>query len=197
MNSEKSSQEEGTAESRDSSGNLVTIKENKASGLLRSSGLVGLFTMLSRVLGLVRDIVVANFFGASAGADAFFVAFKIPNFFRRLFAEGAFSQAFVPVFSEYKTRKSAGDVKVLANAVAGTLGAVLFVVTLLAVLGAPWLTALFAPGFLDEPEKYSLASEMLRITFPYLMLISLTAFAGAMLNSYGYFSIPAFYSGSC
>lgn len=170
----------------------ITIKENRAGGLLRSSGLVGIWTMLSRVLGLVRDIVVANFFGASAGADAFFVAFKIPNFFRRLFAEGAFSQAFVPVFTQYKSQKSAQEVQSLANAVAGTLGLVLLVVTLLAVLGAPWLTALFAPGFIDEPAKYGLASEMLRITFPYLMLISLTAYAGAMLNSYGYFSIPAF-----
>lgn len=170
----------------------VVIKENRSAGLLRSTGLVGIWTMLSRVLGLVRDIVVANFFGASAGADAFFVAFKIPNFFRRLFAEGAFSQAFVPVFSQYKTQKSAQEVRSLANAVAGTLGMVLLGVTVLAVWGAPWLTALFAPGFIDEPGKYALASEMLSITFPYLMLISLTAYAGAMLNSYGYFAIPAF-----
>ncbi len=168
------------------------IRVQKDGGLLRSSGIVGVMTLLSRVLGLARDIVVANFFGATAGADAFFVAFKIPNFFRRLFAEGAFSQAFVPVLSEYRQQKSDAEVRQLVNAVAGVLSLVLLVITLLAVAGAPWLTAVFAPGFLDEHEKYALASEMLRITFPYLMLISLTAFAGAMLNSYGYFAIPAF-----
>lgn len=165
---------------------------SKRSGILRSSGLVGVMTMLSRVLGLVRDVVVANFFGASAGADAFFVAFKIPNFFRRLFAEGAFSQAFVPVFSEYKAKRSPNEVRALASAVGGVLSLVLLVVTLLAMAGAPWLTALFAPGFIDEPAKYQLASDMLRITFPYLMLISLTAYAGSMLNSYGFFGVPAF-----
>ena len=168
------------------------ISSKKASSLLRSTGIVGVMTLLSRVFGLIRDVVVANFFGASAGADAFFVAFKIPNFFRRLFAEGAFSQAFVPVLSEYRTTKSVSEVRRLANAVAGLLGGILFVVTLIAVLGAQWLTALFAPGFLDEPDKYALATEMLRITFPYLLLISLTAFAGSILNSYGFFAIPAF-----
>ena len=168
------------------------ISSKKASSLLRSTSIVGVMTLLSRVFGLVRDVVVANFFGASAGADAFFVAFKIPNFFRRLFAEGAFSQAFVPVLSEYRTTKSVSEVRRLANAVAGLLGGILFVVTLIAVLGAQWLTALFAPGFLDEPDKYALATEMLRITFPYLLLISLTAFAGSILNSYGFFAIPAF-----
>lgn len=170
----------------------ASIKAQAASGLLRSSAVVGVMTMLSRVLGLARDVVMANLFGASAGADAFFVAFKIPNFFRRLFAEGAFSQAFVPVFSEYRSKRTEAEVRSLANAVAGVLGLVLFVVTALAMLGAPWLTALFAPGFLDNPAKYDLASDMLRVTFPYLMLISLTAFAGSMLNSYGYFAVPAF-----
>ena len=173
-------------------GDSAPIQESKNSGLLKSSGIVGIMTLLSRVLGLIRDVVVANFFGASAGADAFFVAFKIPNFFRRLFAEGAFSQAFVPVFSEYKTQRSVSEVRQLANVVSGCLGFVLLVVTLLAMAGAPWLTALFAPGFIDEPQKYALASEMLRITFPYLMLISMTAFAGSILNSYGYFAVPAF-----
>ncbi|KZY39984.1 lipid II flippase MurJ [Oleiphilus sp. HI0081] len=149
-------------------------------------------TMLSRVFGLVRDVVVANLFGASAGADAFFVAFKIPNFFRRLFAEGAFSQAFVPVLSEYRSQRTEREVRQLVNSVAGVLGLVLLLITALAVMGAPWLTALFAPGFLEDTEKYNLASDMLRITFPYLLLISLTAFAGSILNSYGYFAIPAF-----
>lgn len=164
----------------------------KAPGLLRSSGLVGAMTMLSRVLGLVRDMVIARYFGAGAGADAFFVAFKIPNFLRRLFAEGAFSQAFVPVLSSYRAKEDIAEVRRLVNAVAGSLGLVLLGVTLVAMLGAPLLTAVFAPGFLDDDYKFGLASDMLRITFPYLLLISLTAFAGGILNSYDRFAIPAF-----
>lgn len=168
------------------------IQANKEGGLLRSSGIVGVMTLLSRVFGLIRDVVVANLFGASAGADAFFVAFKIPNFFRRLFAEGAFSQAFVPVLSEYRTQRTDREIRDLANSVAGVLGGLLLIITLLAIAGAPWLTALFAPGFIDDTAKYNLATDMLRLTFPYLLLISLTAFSGAILNSYGYFAIPAF-----
>ncbi|WP_166266437.1 murein biosynthesis integral membrane protein MurJ [Marinobacter caseinilyticus] len=164
----------------------------KAPGLLRSSGVVGVMTLLSRVLGLVRDMVIARYFGAGAGADAFFVAFKIPNFLRRLFAEGAFAQAFVPVLSSYRQQHAVSEVQRLVNAVAGSLGVVLLGVTLIAMLGAPVLTAVFAPGFMDEAEKFSLASDMLRITFPYLLLVSLTAFAGSILNSYDRFAIPAF-----
>lgn len=148
--------------------------------------------MLSRVLGLVRDMVIARYFGAGAGADAFFVAFKIPNFLRRLFAEGAFSQAFVPVLSSYRQGQDISEVKRLVDAVAGSLGLVLLAVTLVAMLGAPVLTAVFAPGFLDDDAKFALTSEMLRITFPYLLLISLTAFAGGILNSYDRFAVPAF-----
>ena len=164
----------------------------KAPGLLRSSGLVGVMTMLSRVLGLVRDMVIARYFGAGAGADAFFVAFKIPNFLRRLFAEGAFSQAFVPVLSSYRQNQDISDVKRLVDAVAGSLGLVLLAITLVAMLGSPVLTAVFAPGFLDDDAKFALTSDMLRITFPYLLLISLTAFAGGILNSYDRFAVPAF-----
>ncbi|OZB20746.1 MAG: murein biosynthesis integral membrane protein MurJ [Marinobacter sp. 34-60-7] len=164
----------------------------KAPGLLRSSGVVGVMTMLSRVLGLVRDMVIARYFGAGADADAFFVAFKIPNFLRRLFAEGAFSQAFVPVLSSYRQQEDLSEVKRLVDAVAGSLGLVLLAVTLVAMLGAPVLTAVFAPGFVDDEVKFGLASDMLRITFPYLLLISLTAFAGGILNSYDRFAIPAF-----
>lgn len=169
------------------------VKTTKKTGLLRSSALVGIMTMLSRVLGLARDVVVANYFGASSSADAFFVAFKIPNFLRRLFAEGAFSQAFVPVLSEYRTQRDFNAVQQLVNAVAGTLGGILITVTVIAVVGAPMLTALFAPGFyMGDSAKFDLAAEMLRITFPYLLLISLTAFAGAVLNSYERFAVPAF-----
>ena len=149
-------------------------------------------TMLSRVLGLVRDMVIARYFGAGAGADAFFVAFKIPNFLRRLFAEGAFAQAFVPVLSSYRQQESITEVRRLVNAVAGVLGLVLLGVTAVAMLGAPLLTAVFAPGFLDDDLKFGLASDMLRITFPYLLLVSLTAFAGSILNSYDRFAVPAF-----
>lgn len=161
-------------------------------GLLKSSSVVGGFTMLSRVLGLVRDATLANVLGSGGAADAFFVAFKIPNFMRRLFAEGAFAQAFVPVLSEYRTQGSHAAVRALIDRVAGSLGSVLFIVTLLAMLCAPFVATVFAPGFRTDPAKFALVSDMIRITFPYLLLISLTGFAGAILNSYGRFVVPAF-----
>ncbi len=161
-------------------------------GLLRSSALVGSLTMLSRVLGLVRDIVVAAFVGATAQADAFFIAFKIPNFLRRLFAEGAFSQAFVPVLADYREAGSTAAVQGLINRVAGVLGGTLLALTAFAIVAAPVVTAIFAPGFISQAEKFALTADMIRITFPYLMLISLTGFCGAILNSYGRFAVPAF-----
>lgn len=167
-------------------------KKPTKSKLLRSGLTVSVMTMLSRVLGLVRDIVFANIIGAQAGADAFFLAFKIPNFFRRLFAEGAFAQAFVPVLSEYREKGSYKAVKGLIDRICGCLGVTLLTVTVLVILGAPIVTGIFAPGFWNDPEKFDLAQEMLRITFPYLLLISLTGFAGAILNSYDRFAIPAF-----
>lgn len=127
------------------------------------------------MLGFVRDLVLARIFGADAGTDAFFVAFKIPNFMRRLFAEGAFSLAFVPVLSEYKVQRSRQALKRFVDDVAGTLDMVLLAVTAIGVLGAPWVVMLFAPGFIDEPDRLQLATDMLCLTFPYLMLISLTA----------------------
>jgi putative peptidoglycan lipid II flippase len=159
---------------------------------MRSGLVVSVMTMLSRVLGLARDVVVASLFGASTGADAFFVAFKIPNFLRRLFAEGAFNQAFVPVLSEYATRGSKREVKELLDAVAGSLAAVLALITAIAMLASPWLVWLFAPGFGRDPEKLALTADMLRLTFPYLLLISLTAFAGSILNTWNRFAVPAF-----
>lgn len=162
------------------------------SSLLRSSGVVGLMTMLSRVLGLTRDIVIANLFGASAGADAFFVAFKVPNFLRRLFAEGAFSQAFVPVLSEYRSQRSHQEVRELVRAVAGSLGLVLVLLAVLAVVSAPLLAWLFAPGFHSDELKFQQTVDMLRLTFPYLLLISMTALSGSVLNSYDNFAVPAF-----
>jgi len=160
--------------------------------LVKSTATVSGMTLLSRILGFIRDMVVARIFGAGLGTDAFFVAFKIPNFMRRLFAEGAFSQSFVPVLSEYKTQCEHDEVKRLADDVAGTFGAILLLITIIGVLAAPLLIAVFAPGFLDEPGKYDLATEMLRFTFPYIFFISLTAFAGGILNTYGRFGVPAF-----
>jgi putative peptidoglycan lipid II flippase len=161
-------------------------------GLLRSSALVGGMTTMSRVLGLLRDVVIAAFIGASANADAFFIAFKIPNFLRRLFAEGAFSQAFVPVLADYKAAGSTAAVKALVDRVAGVLGGSLLFITAISIVAAPLITTVFAPGFVSHPEKFLLTSEMIRITFPYLFLISMTGFCGAILNSYGRFAVPAF-----
>lgn len=166
--------------------------ELKAPTLLRSGMVVSIMTLLSRVLGMVRDVVVAAYFGSQSEADAFFIAFKIPNFLRRLFAEGAFAQAFVPVLSEYRAKRSLEDVKYLVNGVAGTLGITLVAITALGVAGAPVLITIFAPGFHGDTEKLALATDMLRITFPYLLLISLTALCGSILNSYGRFAVPAF-----
>ena len=168
------------------------VKPPRQRGLLGSSFLVSSMTFLSRILGLIRDIVLARLIGASPLADAFFVAFKIPNFLRRLFAEGAFSQAFVPVLSEYRQQGSHAAVKALVDRVAAALGSVLILVTVLAVVGAPLLTTLFAPGFWGDEVRFSATSEMIRITFPYLLLISLTGLAGGILNSYDRFAIPAF-----
>jgi len=148
--------------------------------------------MISRVLGFVRDMVFASIFGAHGGFDAFVVAFKIPNFLRRLFAEGAFSQAFVPVLAEYQREKSPDELKIFISRIAGSLALALFLVTLLAEIAAPLLIILSAPGFLHDPARYDEALHMLRITFPYLMLISMSAFCGAVLNSFGVFSVPAF-----
>jgi len=159
--------------------------------LLKSTGIVSAMTSLSRISGFVRDMVYAQMFGAGTGTDAFFVAFRIPNFLRRLFAEGAFSQAFVPVFSEYQTQRSRAELQELVDQVAGTLGAILFIISAIGVLAAPVLILLFAPGFTADAGKYELTVAMLRITFPYLLFISLTAFAGSVLNSCGKFSIPA------
>ena len=175
----------------DSSADTAGVK--KDSGLLRSSGVVGFFTMLSRIMGLARDVVFARVIGADAFADVFFVAFKIPNFFRRLFAEGAFAQAFVPVLGEYREQGSQAAVRGLIDRVSGTLGLTLLLFTLVIVLAAPVMAAIFAPSwFMDDPLKFAAATDMLRITFPYLLFISMTGVAGGILNSYDRFAVPAF-----
>ncbi|WP_114833775.1 murein biosynthesis integral membrane protein MurJ [Aquicella lusitana] len=160
--------------------------------LFKSTSVVVSMTMISRVFGFIRDMVTAHFFGAAAQFDAFSVAFRIPNFMRRLFAEGSFSQAFVPVLSEYQKKKSEPEVRQFINAMSGTLGVVLLGVTMLGIIFAPWIIRLFAPGFETQGDRFDLAVTMLRINFPYLMLISLTAFSGAILNTYSRFWVAAF-----
>jgi putative peptidoglycan lipid II flippase len=164
----------------------------KKRGLLRSASLVSANTLLSRILGFVRDMVVAQIFGATGGLDAFLVAFKLPNFMRRLFAEGAFSQAFVPVLSEYQLEHPHEKVREFVHRIAGSLAFVLLIVSIVGMLLAPLLVMIFAPGFEKDSTRFLLASHMLRITFPYLLFISLTAFSGAVLNTYGRYGIPAF-----
>ncbi|WP_166170539.1 murein biosynthesis integral membrane protein MurJ [Acinetobacter sp. SA01] len=160
--------------------------------LWRSTFIVSTMTMLSRVLGLVRDVVLLNVFGAGKDFDTFVVAFRIPNFFRRLFAEGAFSQAFIPVLTEYKTTKTHAEVQILISRVFGCLATFMTTLTFIAMVAAPAVLYIYAPGFHDDPEKFALATDMFRLTIPYLLFMSLTAFASSILNSYGSFSTPAF-----
>ena len=160
--------------------------------LLKSTSVVSVMTLLSRILGLVRDIVFARFFGATIVMDAFIVANRIPNMLRRFFAEGAFSQGFVPVMARYRERHNHDEAREFVDAVAGTLGLILFAVTLVGVFAAPVLVAIVAPGFIGEDGRFDLATLMLRFTFPYLLFVSLTAFAGGILNTYGKFAVPAF-----
>lgn len=160
--------------------------------LWRSTFIVSAMTMLSRVLGLVRDMVLLNVFGAGKDFDTFVVAFRIPNFFRRLFAEGAFSQAFIPVLTEYKTGRVHAEVQILISRVFGCLLLVMSLLTLLAMIIAPVIIYAYAPGFHNDPEKFDQAVSLFRLTIPYLMFMSLTAFASSILNSYGSFASPAF-----
>lgn len=156
-------------------------------GLLSFSGM----TLVSRVFGLWRDYAISTTFGANATTDAFWVAFRIPSFMRRLFAEGSFSTAFVPVFTEVKETRSHEDLRALTARTAGTLGAVLLVVVGLGVLFAPQVTALFSPGAVNEPLKFGLTVDLLRLTFPFLLFVSLTALASGVLNSFHRFALPA------
>ena len=160
--------------------------------IFKSTAVTGVATLVSRITGLAREMIYAQQFGASAFMDAWLVAFKIPNFLRRLFAEGSFSQAFVPVISEYKHKRSTEDVRELVDDVAGTFGVLLFVVTVIGVIAAPLIILAFAPGWHDNGDKWHLASSMLRWTFPYLFFISLSALFSGVLNSYNRFALPAY-----
>ena len=160
--------------------------------LLQSTSVVSGMTLLSRILGLARDVVFARYFGATIVMDAFIVANRIPNMLRRFFAEGAFSQGFVPVMARYRERHNHEEAREFVDAVAGTLGLILFLVTAVGVIAAPLLVAAVAPGFIGDDGRFDLATLMLRFTFPYLLFVSLTAFAGGVLNTYGKFAVPAF-----
>ncbi len=159
--------------------------------LFRAVGVVSAMTLLSRLLGFVRDMVIAVQFGASGQTDAFLAAFKIPNYFRRLFAEGSFALAFVPVLARIREQGDARELKLFIDHVTTLLLGALLAVTALGVLGAPWLLRVFTPGFVDEPDKFQSAVDMTRITFPYLMWVSLAGLAGGILNTFERFALPA------
>ncbi|MGB7816108.1 MAG: murein biosynthesis integral membrane protein MurJ [Methylotenera sp.] len=160
--------------------------------LLNALAKVGSMTFISRILGFVRDTLIARIFGAGMMTDAFFVAFKIPNLLRRISAEGAFSQAFVPILAEYKNQRTHDETHALINHVATLLGLFLVVLTIVGMLAAPWVVQISAPGFAADKAKFDLTVELLRITFPYIFFISLVSLAGGVLNTYGNFSVPAF-----
>jgi len=161
--------------------------------IFKSTSVVGITTLISRITGLARDMAISQMLGAGAMADAFLVAYKIPNFLRRLFAEGSFSQAFVPVISEFKEKRPQEEVRELVEGVTGTLGVILFIVTVIGVIAAPLIILCFAPGWIDDTQgRFDLAVDMLRWTFPYLFFISLTALFSGVLNTYSRFALPAF-----
>ena len=159
--------------------------------LLRALATVSGFTLASRILGFVRDLLIAAVFGAGPATDAFFVAFRLPNLLRRLFAEGAFSQAFVPVLGHTREREGAQATQRLIDRVFTLLLAAVSAVTLVGIVGAGALIAVSAPGFLARPETFALAVSMTRITFPYILCMALVAFSSAILNTWGRFALPA------
>ena len=160
--------------------------------LLRTLATVSSLTMVSRVLGYVRDFFIARVFGAGLATDAFFVAFKIPNLLRRLFAEGAFSQAFVPILAEVRNRQTPEDTRALVDCVSTVLFLALLATAALGMALAPLVVYISAPGFAAEPGKFELTVAMLRITFPYILFISLVALAAGILNTWSRFAVPAF-----
>jgi putative peptidoglycan lipid II flippase len=160
--------------------------------LLKALGTIGCFTLVSRILGITRDVLVARIFGAGMATDAFFVAFKLPNLLRRLFAEGAFSQAFVPILGEYKNRRGHEETKLLVDYVTTLLAIILFLVTLIGIIAAPILIYISAPGFVATTAKFDLTVQLLRISSPYIFFISLVSVASGILNTYNKFWVPAF-----
>ena len=161
------------------------------SGLLRSSAVFSAMTLLSRIAGFARDALQSRIFGSSAAMDAFVIAYRIPNYLRRIFAEGSMQMAFVPVLNEIRERGDKAALKDFVDHMAGALFSVVFVVAGIGMLAAPLIAAVFAPGAVDEPGKIELIEQMLRITFPYLIFISMMALAASVLNSFGKFALPA------
>ncbi len=160
--------------------------------LLKALAAVSSLTLVSRILAFMRDVLIARIFGAGMATDAFFVAFKLPNLLRRMFAEGAFSQAFVPILGEYKNRKGHDETKLLVDHVTTLLAIILFIVTLIGVIAAPILVYISAPGFVKEADKFALTVKLLQVTSPYIFFISLVAVAAGILNTYNKFWVPAF-----
>ncbi|MDF7438268.1 murein biosynthesis integral membrane protein MurJ [Proteus mirabilis] len=160
--------------------------------LLKSLAAVSSMTMFSRVLGFIRDAIIARIFGAGMATDAFFVAFKLPNLLRRIFAEGAFSQAFVPILAEYKSQQGEEATRTFIAYVSGMLTLILAIVTVIGIVAAPWVIYITAPGFADSADKFQLTTDLLKITFPYILLISLASLTGSILNTWNRFSVPAF-----
>ena len=166
-------------------------KTKSSMNLLKALATISSLTLVSRILAFVRDVLIARIFGAGMATDAFFVAFKLPNLLRRLFAEGAFSQAFVPIFGEYRNRKSQDETKLLVDHVVTLLAVILFLVTLIGIIFAPILVYISAPGFVKELDKFTLTVQLLQITTPYIFFISLVAVAAGILNTYNKFWVPA------
>jgi putative peptidoglycan lipid II flippase len=160
--------------------------------LLKSLATISSLTLVSRILAFVRDVLIARVFGAGIATDAFFVAFKLPNLLRRLFAEGAFSQAFVPIFGEYRNRRGHEETQLLVDHVTTMLALILFVVTLVGIIAAPIIVFISAPGFLKDMPKFELTVQLLRITTPYIFFISLVSVSAGILNTYNRFWVPAF-----
>ncbi len=165
------------------------MSENRE--IARAAGLVGAFTLLSRAAGLVRDSVVGYYFGTGMAADAFFVAFRIPNLLRRFVAEGAMSTAFIPVFTDYLTNRTRAEAVRAASALATLLAVLLAILTAVGIIFAPFWTGLFAPGFVGEAGKFELTVQLTRWLFPYIFLVSLVALASGILNSLRHFAAPA------
>src|SRR5262245_52962425 len=165
------------------------MSENRQ--IARAAGLVGFFTFISRIAGLVRDSVVGYYFGAGMAADAFFVAFRIPNLLRRFVAEGAMSTAFIPVFTDYLTNRSREEAVEAASAVATLMAIGLAVLAAIGIIFAPFWTGLFAPGFVGEAGKFELTVPLTRLVFPYIFLVSMVALASGILNALRHFASPA------
>ncbi|MGC4096868.1 MAG: murein biosynthesis integral membrane protein MurJ [Nitrospira sp.] len=174
-----------------SAGAPATLQDENRS-VVKAAGVIGVATFSSRILGFIRDMVLARLFGATPAADAFFIAFRIPSLLRELFAEGSMSSAFIPVYTEYRTTRSQQDAWELASAVFTTLLTIVTLVTMVGIVIAPWLVQLLAPGFQDNPDKLALTTLLARVMFPYLLFISLAALAMGILNSVRAFAAPAF-----